>query len=64
MRFSGVLALCLLGSAATTNAFPGLAKRDAQFAAGQPIDANGKGGPILGMRNRYSLSSLPASNSF
>ncbi len=27
---------------------PSLAKRDAQFAQGEPIDANGKGGPILG----------------
>lgn len=31
---------------------PPLAKRDAQFAQGEPIDASGKGGPILGMPAR------------
>jgi len=29
-------------------ATPVLNKRDAQFSRGQPIDANGKGAPILG----------------
>lgn len=44
MRFSIVSAFCLFGSAATAN----VVKRAAQFTQGQPIDGNGKGGPILG----------------
>jgi hypothetical protein len=56
MRLSSVSALCLLGSAATANALPNLFKRDAQFVNGEPIDASGKGGPILGI-DESSLSS-------
>jgi hypothetical protein len=49
MRFSSFSTLCLLGSAVTANTLPQLSKRDAaQFVQGQPIDGNGKGGPILG----------------
>jgi hypothetical protein len=55
MRFSCLSALCLLGSAATANVLPQLDKRAAQFAQGQPIDGNGKGGPILG---KYILALL------
>lgn len=44
MRLSTVSALCLFVSAATAN----VVKRAAQFTQGQPIDGNGKGGPILG----------------
>ncbi|TID27028.1 Bicupin oxalate decarboxylase/oxidase [Venturia nashicola] len=47
MKFSSVSALCLFGSAATGN----VVKRAAQFTQGQPIDGNGKGGPILGGTN-------------
>ncbi len=46
MRTSvAVWAVGLLCSVAAT---PVIVKRDAQFTAGEPIDANGKGGPILG----------------
>jgi hypothetical protein len=49
MRFSSFSSLCLLSSAVTANTLPQLSKRDAaQFVQGQPIDGNGKGGPILG----------------
>ncbi|OCL07536.1 oxalate decarboxylase [Glonium stellatum] len=41
-RFCTVLLLCSSGFGAV------LRKREAQFTNGQPIDANGKGGPILG----------------
>ncbi|KAJ0387897.1 hypothetical protein COL922a_001449 [Colletotrichum nupharicola] len=49
-----LLQASLLGFAAiasSTNAAPQNEKRDAQFNVGQPIDANGKGGPILGGTN-------------
>jgi hypothetical protein len=46
MKFS---TLALLGVAASASALPNLKKRDAQFTQGQPISADGKGGPILGM---------------
>jgi oxalate decarboxylase len=48
MRFSVTLAAGLLWPAAMTNAAPMLAKRDGRFTQGEPIDANGKGAPILG----------------
>ncbi|KAF4784951.1 oxalate decarboxylase [Colletotrichum scovillei] len=41
----------LIGLVAITSASPQVAKRDAQFNIGQPIDANGKGAPILGGTN-------------
>ncbi|TQN73419.1 putative oxalate decarboxylase [Colletotrichum shisoi] len=43
--------LGLFASVAGTTAVPQNVKRDAQFNVGQPIDANGKGGPILGGTN-------------
>ncbi|KAJ0284907.1 hypothetical protein Brms1b_005660 [Colletotrichum noveboracense] len=49
-----LLQASLLGFAAiasSTNAAPQNEKRDAQFNVGQPIDVNGKGGPILGGTN-------------
>jgi hypothetical protein len=33
----------------TSAAFAAVVKRDSGFPSGQPIDAKGKGGPILGM---------------
>jgi hypothetical protein len=47
MRFSSVSSLYLFASAP---AFASIVKRagPAQFTSGQPIDANGKGAPILG----------------
>ena len=47
-----VSACALLGLAASATALPNLQKRQsgqAQFEQGQPISADGKGGPILGM---------------
>ncbi|KXH32171.1 oxalate decarboxylase [Colletotrichum simmondsii] len=41
----------LIGLVAVASASPQVAKRDAQFNIGQPIDANGKGAPILGGTN-------------
>lgn len=46
-----LLSLAVLEGIQSVNAAPSnaeLNKRDAQFTNGQPIDANGKGGPILG----------------
>lgn len=54
MKFSIVSALCLLVTAATAN----VVKRAAQFTQGQPIDGNGKGGPILGKNSFDMLRSL------
>jgi oxalate decarboxylase len=51
MKLLGVSSACLFGYAAFTNALPSLNKRAAEFAQGEPIDANGKGGPILGRAN-------------
>ena len=48
-------ALTVLEGLQSVNAAPSnpeLNKRDAQFVNGQPIDANGKGGPILGTHAR------------
>ncbi len=50
------LAAWLLWPAALTAASP-LQKRGAQFPQGQPIDANGKGGPILGESLSLRVSS-------
>jgi hypothetical protein len=44
MKFS---TLAIIGAAASASALPNLKKR-AQFTQGQPISADGKGGPILG----------------
>lgn len=41
----------LIGLVAVASASPQVAKRDAQFNIGQPIDANGKGAPILGEKH-------------
>jgi hypothetical protein len=49
MKFS---LLAVLGVTATASALPNIQKRQAgqaQFTNGQPIAANGNGGPILGM---------------
>jgi hypothetical protein len=46
MRLGKFTIAILLGSVQGT---PFLAKRDAGFAQGEPISADGKGGPILGM---------------
>lgn len=50
MRFSVALAAGLLWLAADVAALPGprFIKRAAQFLQGQPIDGDGRGGPILG----------------
>jgi oxalate decarboxylase len=53
MRISGVSSVCLFGCAAFTAALPSLNKRAAEFAQGEPIDATGKGGPILGIKRSY-----------
>lgn len=45
MKATSVLALLGAGQAF---AAPPVEKRDAGFADGQPISADGKGGPILG----------------
>lgn len=44
MKFLIASALYLFGSVTAAN----VVKRAAQFTQGQPIDGNGKGGPILG----------------
>ncbi|KAF6839804.1 oxalate decarboxylase [Colletotrichum musicola] len=49
MKLLRSAALGLLGLAITSHAVPQNVKRDAQFNIGQPIDANGKGAPILGV---------------
>jgi hypothetical protein len=48
MRFLGVSSLCFVAFATTSAS---IVKRagPAQFLQGQPIDATGKGAPILGM---------------
>lgn len=46
MKLSGLTLLAFVS--ATFGA--GVTPRDGQFKSGQPIDANGKGAPILGMR--------------
>ncbi|KAF6813003.1 oxalate decarboxylase [Colletotrichum sojae] len=51
MKLLRPAALGLLGLAIATHAVPQNIKRDAQFNVGQPIDANGKGAPILGGTN-------------
>ncbi|KAF4907396.1 putative oxalate decarboxylase [Colletotrichum viniferum] len=51
MRLLQASLLGLAAIASSTNAAPQNEKRDAQFNVGQPIDANGKGGPILGGTN-------------
>ncbi|KAK2736564.1 oxalate decarboxylase [Colletotrichum kahawae] len=51
MRLFKASLLGLAALASSTNAAPQNEKRDAQFNVGQPIDANGKGGPILGGTN-------------
>ncbi|KAF6831036.1 oxalate decarboxylase [Colletotrichum plurivorum] len=51
MKLLQSVALGLLGLARSTSAVPQNVKRDAQFNVGQPIDANGKGAPILGGTN-------------
>ncbi|PSS22779.1 hypothetical protein M430DRAFT_64500 [Amorphotheca resinae ATCC 22711] len=50
MKYSSILCL-LLTAAPAVYASPVLPKRQ-QFAQGEPIDANGKGGPILGGTNK------------
>ncbi|KAL1873414.1 hypothetical protein VTK73DRAFT_1005 [Phialemonium thermophilum] len=56
MRFTLPVVTTILARALCANAVPpsniNLSKRDGQFADGEPIDANGKGGPILGGTNR------------
>ncbi|KAK2045948.1 hypothetical protein LZ31DRAFT_223505 [Colletotrichum somersetense] len=51
MKLVQASALKLSASVISTTAVPRNVKRDAQFNVGQPIDANGKGGPILGGTN-------------
>ncbi|KAF9882180.1 hypothetical protein CkaCkLH20_00216 [Colletotrichum karsti] len=51
MKLLQASAIGLLGLLSSTSAVPQNTKRDAQFNVGQPIDANGKGGPILGGTN-------------
>lgn len=51
MKLSG---LTILLFASTT--FGAVIKREAQFKNGQPIDANGKGAPILGMPFHWTLA--------
>lgn len=50
MKFS---VLALTGLIVSANALPNIQKRDAQFAQGEPISADGKGGPILGMMHNF-----------
>jgi hypothetical protein len=45
MKFN-LIAAALIGAA---GAVPSVEKRAAGFAQGQPISADGKGGPLLGM---------------
>ncbi len=51
MKYTTAVLSLVLGSA---NALPALVKRDG-FGQGEPISADGKGGPILGMFD-FSLS--------
>jgi hypothetical protein len=55
MKFSEI-SICIAGYAAFAGAVPSLNKRAAQFDQGQPIDATGKGGPILG--KLYDMSTV------
>jgi oxalate decarboxylase len=52
----------LLSSSTLAVATPLIEKRDAQFLQGQPIDANGKGGPILGLLFDHRDILLSATN--
>jgi len=52
----------LLSSSTLAVATPLIEKRDAQFAHGQPIDANGKGGPILGLLLDHRDTMLSVTN--
>jgi hypothetical protein len=51
MKLSKFITALLLG---TVQGAPSLVKRDAGFAQGEPISADGKGGPILGIM-RYHV---------
>jgi hypothetical protein len=50
MKLSSAVLTLVLGG---TNALPSFVKRDAGFAQGEPISADGKGAPLLGMYALY-----------
>jgi oxalate decarboxylase len=53
MRFLGLTAVLF-----SSTTFAAVIKRDSGFKDGQPIDANGKGAPILGMFNLVQFTSI------